>query len=79
MAKKGMDQRVLVTTIKKEKEGFSVEADRVLAIGKIRSALFLPLTVDLSSVSRTASNPYGLILKRVRQNPEKENVKEDTK
>ncbi len=75
MIKKGMIQRVLVTNIKIEKDLFTVDTDRIFSLGKVRSALSFPLTVELLSVTRTASNPYGLILKRVKQVVEKENSK----
>lgn len=67
LSKKGVSQRVNITSVKMEGSSATVEADRVLSAGKIRSALFFPLKVTLATTSRTPSNPYGLILKRVSQ------------
>lgn len=67
LSKKAITQRVVVTSIKMEGASATVEADRILSAGKIRSALFFPLKVTLATTARTPSNPYGLILKKVSQ------------
>lgn len=75
LSKKGMTQKVIVNGTKIEKDTFTIDADRLFSIGKVRSALPFPLAVDLRSVNRTASNPYGLILKRVMPITDKEEAK----
>jgi hypothetical protein len=44
---------------------FIVNADRILAVGTIRSAFLFPLKVQLISVDRTSSNPAGLLIQSV--------------
>lgn len=68
---KGIDQRVIVRSIKLENDRYFVEADRLISIGKVRTAVPLDLTVSISSKVRSVSNPYGLILTSVDQ------IKED--
>lgn len=69
LSKRGMTQRVFVTSpVKVDGDRFLVDADRIISAGKIRSAISFPIYVELSSVARTDSNPYGLLLKRVSQN-----------
>ncbi len=61
-AKKGMSQRVIVNSVKVGEKSVTVDADRILFIGKIRSALPLPLVLKLKTTDRSNGNPYGLIL-----------------
>jgi len=61
-AKKGMSQRVIVNSVKVGERSVTVDADRILSIGKIRSALPLPLILKLKTTDRSNGNPYGLIL-----------------
>lgn len=75
LTKKGMSQRVVVNAVKVEKDTFTIDADRIFSVGKVRSALSFPLVVELLSTGRTGSNPYGLILRRVKQVTEKEEAK----
>lgn len=64
-SKKGIVQRIVVNSAKSDKGDFVVDADKVIGVGKVRSALPLPLKVELRSVSRSHINPYGLVLHRV--------------
>jgi len=61
-SKKGMSQRVIVNSVKVGEKSVTVDADRILSIGKIRSALPLPLVLKLKTTDRSNGNPYGLIL-----------------
>ncbi len=61
-SKKGISQRVIVNTVKVSEKSVAVDADRILSIGKIRSALPLPLILKLKTTDRSIGNPYGLIL-----------------
>jgi hypothetical protein len=46
---------------------YSVDSDRVISVGAVRSALRFPLKVQIAAVSRTTGNPYGLLLTNVEQ------------
>lgn len=64
LSQKGMAQRVLVNSVKRENGKFIVEADRIVSIGKIKTVVNFPLRLTLSSTDRTEGNPYGLILEK---------------
>ena len=76
--KKEMRQKVIVNSVKMDGPRFTLDTDRMISIGKIRSALPFPLNIELSSTTRTEGNPYGLILKRVSQ-PNDEGSKNEKK
>lgn len=61
-SKKGMAQRVFVNAVKIASSGITVDADRIISVGKIRSALPLPLALKVKFTDRSEGNPYGLIL-----------------
>lgn len=65
LTKKGMSQKVLVNSVKIENGKISVDADRIISVAKIRSALPLPVTVKVKSTDRSNGNPFGLILSDV--------------
>jgi len=67
LSKKEMSQKVIVNTVKVDGPHFLVDADRLISVGKIRSALPFLLKTELSSIPRSEGNPYGLILNRVSQ------------
>jgi hypothetical protein len=75
LKKSGIDQRVIVRAVKLDGDHFVIEADRLIAIGKARSALPTVLTAKISSKGRSLSNPYGLVLTSVDQ--QKEDKKND--
>jgi hypothetical protein len=58
----GMRQRVLVNSVKIDGNQATLDCDRVISIGAVRSALSFPLTVTIATVTRSESNPYGLVL-----------------
>lgn len=62
LSRSGVDQKVLVRTITINEDGANILSDKILAMGKLRSALHLSLTVEFRAVPRTQSNPFGLIL-----------------
>lgn len=72
---KGIDQRVIVKTIKFDQDKYTVEADRLISIGKVRTAVPLDLIVNLASKIRSVSNPYGLVLTFVDQIKDEQNGK----
>lgn len=65
LSAKGIMQKVIVNSVKLEGNQGTVDADRILHVGQIRSALPFNLSVNLSSTSRNQANPYGLILSKV--------------
>jgi hypothetical protein len=62
---KTITQKILVSSLKIEGTKVVIDADRLLASGKIKSVVPFPLQVELIESSRTPSNPYGLILAKV--------------
>ncbi|MGE4107745.1 MAG: hypothetical protein AB7F66_11060 [Bacteriovoracia bacterium] len=60
-----MRQRIVINAITQNGSVVSVDSDRLITVGSIRSAFSFPLQVSVSSVTRTTSNPYGLILTKV--------------
>lgn len=64
---KNIEQKVIVRSIKSEQDKFIIEADRLISIGKIRTAVPLDLIVSVASKTRSLSNPYGLVLTLVDQ------------
>ena len=78
---KEMKQRILVNRIEKiSGADVIIDADRLLSIGPVRSALPFPLRLTLSSATRSRGNPYGLRLMQVKpldkpQEGEKKNEK----
>ncbi len=78
---KEMKQRILVNRIEKiSGADVIIDADRILSIGPVRSALPFPLRLTLSSATRSRGNPYGLRLMQVKpldksQGDEKKNEK----
>lgn len=63
----GVDQRLIVRSVKINGDYFVVEADRVVAIGKARSAIPTVLIARVSSKGRSLTNPYGLVLTSIDQ------------
>lgn len=66
----GVDQRVIVRDVKLSGNHFLVGADRLVAIGKARSAIPIVLTVQVASKHRSLTNPYGLVLTSIDQQKE---------
>jgi len=70
LKKSGIDQRVFVRSAKIEGDHFLVDADRIVAVGKVRSAIPTTLMVKVLSKNRSLTNPYGLVLTSVEPKPE---------
>lgn len=64
--KKGIIQHVIVREVQVTKDQILVNADRLLAVGKVRSALSLPLIVKIQKTARSIDNPYGLIFEKIK-------------
>lgn len=67
-----LNQKVVVRNVSVSESGISVEADRLISVGEIRSAFKFPLAVRVESVPRSPANPYGLILSEVKPIEKKE-------
>lgn len=61
-----LSQRVLLNSINASGETVNVDADRLISIGEIRSAFRFQLIVRIESISRTETNPYGLLISEVK-------------
>ena len=74
---KQMKQRVIFNQqIKVEGNQISIDADRIISVGPVRSAFSFPVIATIASVKRTNGNPYGLkLIKVVPINNEKKNEK----
>lgn len=73
---KQMNQRILVSDVKFQGNEIIVTADRLISIGKIKSALTFNLKVILQQTNRSESNYYGLIVGSISQIEEKEDKKQ---
>ena len=62
---KQVAQSIVLNGVQKTKDGFVVDADRVVSISKLRSAFSFPLKVQILRVDRSEQNPYGLVLVRI--------------
>lgn len=67
-----ISQRVLVADVKVEGKNITANLDRIIAVGKIKTALPLNLKVTIEQTGRSEANPYGLILSKTEQLEEKE-------
>lgn len=57
-------QRIVINAIKVGKDNALVDADRILSVGPIRTALPFQLNLSLGTTDRTLANPYGMTLLR---------------
>lgn len=64
---KQMRQKYLFNDASVSEKEILVNGDRLISIGKIRSVLPLALRISVKQVTRTESNPYGLVLAQVSQ------------
>ena len=65
IGRRQIKQRVIVNTIKRTGDTVTVDSDRIVSVGNIRSAFIFPLTVTLSTVKRSFANPYGLVATKI--------------
>lgn len=61
-AKQGLKQTFIVGSVGVNGESVRVEADRLIAAGKIRSAFPVVLDVSVAQTVRSEANPSGLVL-----------------
>ena len=65
LKRRGIRQRVLVNSVTFKNDAYLVDADRMLSVGQLRSALAFPLMVKIQRAARSVSNVYGLVLLKV--------------
>jgi len=70
LKKSNVDQKMIVRNIEGKAGYFTINADRVVAVGKARSAIPIILEAKVSSKDRSVSNPYGLTLTSIEQKKE---------
>ena len=63
--KRRLAQKVVIESVEVSKSGIRVVGDRILSIGKVRSAFPFVMDVTLETTARSGANPYGLVLTRV--------------
>lgn len=67
LKEKGILQRVILNKVQKiDGTQVTVDCDRLVSVGPVRSAFAFPLHVTIGSVTRSEANPYGLRLIRVK-------------
>ena len=64
-ARKRISQNMVVQSVKVAGETALVEADRIVAVDKLRSAFPVTFLAKVASTKRSAANPYGLVLTSV--------------
>lgn len=65
LSKQKMSQMVLVRGVQIGKDGLTVDTDRMISVGEIRSAFRFPLKLTIERTDRSEANPYGLVLTAV--------------
>jgi hypothetical protein len=75
MASRQIRQKVLINKVDVTPGGVTVEADRILEVGTVKTILPFPLLVKMASVDRSPANPYGLKIVAV-TNLEKKEVED---
>lgn len=63
--KRRFSQKIVIESVEVTKSGVRVVGDRILSIGKVRSAFPFVMDVTLETTARSGANPYGLVLTRV--------------
>ena len=53
---------MIVRALKLDGDHFRIEADRLVAVDKARSAIPVVLLAKVSSKMRSLTNPYGLVM-----------------
>ncbi len=74
LLQRNIQQRLLVNKMKIEGDQVTVDCDRLIQIGAIKSVASVILLVQIATDSRSEFNPYGLVIAKVAV-PKKEEVK----
>lgn len=77
LKEKGIQQRLIFNRIQKiDGTQVTIDCDRLISVGPVRSAFAFPLSVTIGSIQRSDANPYGLRVIRVKpMENEKKNEK----
>ncbi len=67
LKKQKMRQTVVVNNVDLEKDSVTVDADRLISVGDIRSSFKFFLRVQIKTEMRSELNPYGLVLSEVEE------------
>ncbi len=62
LSRSNINQMLIVRSIHDVGKSYEVLADRLIAVGEIRSAIPIVLKVQIASKLRSITNPYGLVL-----------------
>jgi hypothetical protein len=65
LKKREIVQRIIVNSVVVNGQTVSVNSDRLFAVGAVRSVLPFPLVLNIGTVTRSETNPYGLTLLQV--------------
>jgi hypothetical protein len=65
LEKRRLAQKIVIEEVEVTKSGIRAIGDRILSIGKVRSAFPFVMDVTLETTARSGANPYGLVLTRV--------------
>jgi hypothetical protein len=78
---RGFKQNIIIGSVAptEQESQFKVDADRIIAVGEVRSAFRFPLLVKLESKARSSSNPYGLLVASITQVDKEAKSKKDKK
>lgn len=61
-----LTQKVVLSSFTVNGGSIAVEADRLIAVGDVRSAFRFPLTIKMESTTRSEGNPYGLVVSEIK-------------
>jgi hypothetical protein len=67
LKRRDIKQKIIVNSVSKSQSGILVDADRLLSVGAIRSAFSFPLSIQIQNQTRSANNPYGLVVVKFSQ------------
>lgn len=67
LSQKNISQTIVVRDVKVTGEKATVQTDRLLAVGNVRSALPFTLVLSFSLAARTQANPYGIEMTNVEE------------
>lgn len=76
MVSKNIDQKIIVSNVVVSNETVSVDADRIIKVGEVKTILPFPLNVKIVTVDRGAHNPHGLKVAEVTKIEPKEGKNE---
>ena len=67
-----LTQKVVLNSFVVDGGSATVDSDRLISVGDVRSAFRFSLTVKIESVTRSMGNPYGLVISEIKAIEKKE-------